>query len=130
MNQIEEALTGLISKDPAIVNENANKDSDTFSTMRDLTAGIVSKSYALNHFITKARCRCTSKRGHTFHDLDYHPFQPLTNCCLIDAKNMLHNGFEIGNANVTSPKSIQTASAQLVQIIANVSSSQYGGCNG
>ena len=41
---------------------------------------------------------------------------------------MLHNGFEIGNANVTSPKSIQTASAQLVQIIANVSSSQYGGC--
>ncbi|RRJ51609.1 anaerobic ribonucleoside-triphosphate reductase, partial [Pseudomonas aeruginosa] len=60
--------------------------------------------------------------------LDYHPFQPLTNCCLIDAKSMLKNGFEIGNANVTSPKSIQTASAQLVQIIANVSSSQYGGC--
>lgn len=29
---------------------------------------------------------------------------------------------------MTSPKSIQTASAQLVQIIANVSSSQYGGC--
>ena len=50
MNQIEEALTGLISKDPAIVNENANKDSDTFSTMRDLTAGIVSKSYALNYY--------------------------------------------------------------------------------
>ena len=41
---------------------------------------------------------------------------------------MLENGFEIGNAHVTSPKSIQTASAQLVQIIANVSSSQYGGC--
>lgn len=53
MNQIEEALTGLISKDPAIVNENANKDSDTFSTMRDLTAGIVSKSYALNHLLPK-----------------------------------------------------------------------------
>ncbi len=41
---------------------------------------------------------------------------------------MLHNGFEIGNAKYNSPKSIQTASAQLVQIIANVSSSQYGGC--
>ncbi|RIL82845.1 anaerobic ribonucleoside-triphosphate reductase, partial [Staphylococcus equorum] len=63
-----------------------------------------------------------------FHDLDYHPFQPLTNCCLIDAESMLAHGFEIGNANVTSPKSIQTATAQLVQIIANVSSSQYGGC--
>lgn len=41
---------------------------------------------------------------------------------------MLKHGFQIGNATVTSPKSIQTASAQLVQIIANVSSSQYGGC--
>lgn len=41
---------------------------------------------------------------------------------------MLSEGFQIGNATVTSPKSIQTASAQLVQIIANVSSSQYGGC--
>ena len=67
MNQIEEALTGLISKDPAIVNENANKDSDTFSTMRDFNnRGIVSKSYALNYLLPKARCRCTSKRGHTF----------------------------------------------------------------
>ena len=37
-------------------------------------------------------------------------------------------GLRLGNANVTTPKSIQTASAQLVQIIANVSSSQYGGC--
>lgn len=112
MNQIEEALTGLISKDPAIVNENANKDSDTFSTMRDLTAGIVSKSYALNHLLPKHVADAHQRGDIHFHDLDYHPFQPLTNCCLIDAKNMLHNGFEIGNANVTSPKSIQTASAQ------------------
>ena len=43
-------------------------------------------------------------------------------------KRYVRNGFEIGNANVTTPQSIQTASAQLVQIIANVSSSQYGGC--
>lgn len=65
MNQIEEALTGLISKDPAIVNENANKDSDTFSTMRDLTAGIVSKSYALNHLLPKT-LQMHIKEGHTF----------------------------------------------------------------
>ncbi|WP_320077080.1 anaerobic ribonucleoside-triphosphate reductase, partial [Klebsiella pneumoniae] len=86
-----------------------------------------SKSYALNHLLPKHVADAHQRGDIHFHDLDYHPFQPLTNCCLIDAKNMLHNGFEIGNANVTSPKSIQTASAQLVQIIANVSSSQYGG---
>lgn len=128
MNQLEQSLTGLIEKDPTIVNENANKDSNTFSTMRDLTAGIVSKSYALNYLLPKHIAEAHQNGDIHFHDLDYHPFQPLTNCCLIDAKSMLKNGFEIGNANVTSPKSIQTASAQLVQIIANVSSSQYGGC--
>ena len=41
---------------------------------------------------------------------------------------MLGNGFKIGNAEVESPKSIQTATAQISQIIANVASSQYGGC--
>lgn len=128
MNQLEQSLTGLIEKDPTIVNENANKDSNTFSTMRDLTAGIVSKSYALNYLLPKHIAQAYESGDIHFHDLDYHPFQPLTNCCLIDAESMLKNGFEIGNANVTSPKSIQTASAQLVQIIANVSSSQYGGC--
>lgn len=42
---------------------------------------------------------------------------------------MLNNGFKIGNADVESPKSIQTATAQISQIIANVASSQYGGCS-
>ena len=49
--------------------------------------------------------------------------------CLIDFKGMLNNGFKIGNADVESPKSIQTATAQISQIIANVASSQYGGCS-
>ena len=35
----------------------------------------------------------------------------------------------MGNADVDSPKSIQTATAQMAQIIANVASSQYGGCS-
>ncbi|VHM77870.1 anaerobic ribonucleoside triphosphate reductase [Streptococcus pyogenes] len=63
-----------------------------------------------------------------YHDLDYSPYTPMTNCCLIDFKGMLANGFKIGNAEVESPKSIQTATAQISQIIANVASSQYGGC--
>lgn len=128
MNKLEQDLKHLITKDPTVVNENANKDSATFSTMRDLTAGVVSKSYALNYLLPEHVATAHKKGDIHFHDLDYHPFQPLTNCCLIDAESMLKNGFQIGNATVTSPKSIQTAFAQLVQIIANVSSSQYGGC--
>jgi len=61
--------------------------------------------------------------------LDYSPYTPMTNCCLIDFEGMLRNGFKIGNAEVESPKSIQTATAQISQIIANVASSQYGGCS-
>lgn len=53
----------------------------------------------------------------------------MTNCCLIDFREMLTNGFKIGNAEVESPHSIQTATAQMSQIIANVASSQYGGCS-
>ena len=64
-----------------------------------------------------------------YHDLDYTPWSPMTNCCLIDFREMLTNGFKIGNAEVESPHSIQTATAQMSQIIANVASSQYGGCS-
>lgn len=51
----------------------------------------------------------------------------MTNCCLVDVKGMLRDGFKLGNAVIDSPKSIQTAAAQISQIIANVASSQYGG---
>ena len=64
-----------------------------------------------------------------YHDLDYHPYAPMTNCCLIDFQQMLTQGFKMGNADVEPPRSIQTATAQISQIIANVASSQYGGCS-
>lgn len=86
MTTLETSLTRLITKDPTILNENANKDSNTFSTMRDLTAGTVSKSYALDHLLPKHVAHAHQSGDIHFHDLDYHPFQPLTNCCLIDAK--------------------------------------------
>ncbi|MFX3803913.1 anaerobic ribonucleoside-triphosphate reductase, partial [Streptococcus suis] len=57
------------------------------------------------------------------------PYTPMTNGCLIDFKGMLAQGFKRGNADVESPKSIQTAPAQISQIIANVASSHSGGCS-
>lgn len=41
-------LKKLQERDKTIVNENANKDSRTFSTQRDLTAGTVAKAEGLN----------------------------------------------------------------------------------
>ena len=117
----------LLNKDQTVVNENANKDSEVFNTHRDLTAGIVGKSIGLK--MLPAHVANAHQKGDIhYHDLDYSPYTPMTNCCLIDFKGMLANGFKIGNAEVESPKSIQTATAQISQIIANVASSQYGGC--
>lgn len=121
-------LERLQENDPTLIHENANKDCRVFNTQRDLTAGAVGKTLGLKlmpEHIAKAHLRGDIH----YHDLDYTPWSPMTNCCLIDFKEMLTNGFKIGNAEVESPHSIQTATAQMAQIIANVASSQYGGCS-
>lgn len=124
----QKKLGQLFNGKETVVHENANKDSKIFSTRRDLTAGMVGKSLGLTMMpqtVAKAHLRGDIH----YHDLDYSPLTSMTNCCLIDFKNMLANGFKIGNADVEPPKSIQTATAQMSQIIANVASSQYGGCS-
>lgn len=127
-SDINKAIEKLVNRDENIVNENANKDSLIFNTQRDLTSGTVAKAIGLK-MIPKHVANAHQKGEIHYHDLDYSPYQPLTNCCLIDFKEMLTKGFKIGNADVDSPKSIQTATAQMAQIIANVASSQYGGCS-
>lgn len=124
----ENRLERLVKGDPTIVNENANKDSEVFSTQRDLTAGTVGKTIGLTmmpEHIAKAHLRGDIH----WHDLDYTPLSPMTNCCLIDFKEMLTNGFKIGNAYMESPNSIGVAVSQVAQIIQSVASSQYGGCS-
>ncbi|WP_414045572.1 anaerobic ribonucleoside-triphosphate reductase [Macrococcus equi] len=127
-NNLQESLNRLINKSPEIIHENANKDADVFNTLRDLTAGTVAKSIGLDMLPEHVRLAHENGDIH-FHDLDYHPYMPMTNCCLIDIPGMLKSGFKIGNATVATPKSIQTAAAQIAQIIASVASSQYGGCS-
>ena len=125
---IDETIGRLISKEPSTVNENANKDSEAFNTRRDLTAGVTGKAIGLR--MLPLHVSNAHQKGEIhFHDLDYSPYEPMTNCCLINFKGMLKNGFRMGNADIESPKSIQTAAAQIAQIIANVASCQYGGCS-
>ena len=121
-------LEQLFDRTSRIVHENANKDSHVFNTQRDLEAGVVSRALGLRMLpgiVAKAHLRGDIH----WHDLDYSPVTPETNCCLIDFDEMFKHGFKIGNAWVSSPRSIQTATAQMSQIIANVASLQYGGCS-
>ena len=125
---VTQRLTKLSQRDASIIHENANKDSEVFNTQRDLMAGTVGKAFGLK-MLAPHVANAHLKGDIHYHDLDYHPYLPMTNCSLIDFKEMFEHGFKIGNADVESPKSIQTATAQMAQIIANVASSQYGGCS-
>lgn len=119
-------LHQYFSGDRNIINENANKDHRVFNTQRDLIAGTVSRAIGLKmlpDIVAKAH-----QRGDIhWHDLDYSPVLPETNCSLPDFKGMLAHGFKIGNANVSSPKSIETAIALITQIIAEIGGLQFGG---
>jgi ribonucleoside-triphosphate reductase len=125
---VNHSVGRLVGKEQTVVHENANKDADVFNTQRDLTAGAVGKAIGLR-MLPDHVANAHAKGDLHYHDLDYHPYAPMTNCCLIDFRTMLAEGFRIGNAQVDPPRSIQTATAQISQIIANVSSSQYGGCS-
>ncbi|AVK63738.1 anaerobic ribonucleoside-triphosphate reductase [Lactobacillus sp. CBA3606] len=125
---VRDRIEQLFSRDANVVHENANKDSNVFNTQRDLEAGAASRAIGLKmlpDLVAKAHLRGDIH----WHDLDYSPVTPETNCCLIDFDGMFKNGYKIGNAEVASPRSIQTATAQMAQIIANVASLQYGGCS-
>ncbi len=121
-------IRGLVEQSNAeLLNENANKDSKVIPTQRDLLAGIVSKHYASRHILPKDVVQAHESGELHYHDLDYAPFFPMFNCMLVDLKNMLTHGFRMGNAEIDTPKSIQTATAVTAQIIAQVASHIYGG---
>lgn len=126
-SELHAKLMGLVHKtDVEATTENANKDANVFPVMRDLMAGIVSKQFASN-FLPKDILEAHRDGDIHFHDLDYSPFLPFTNCCLVDLKGMLDKGFRLGNAKIESPRSIGVACAVTSQIIAQVASHQYGG---
>lgn len=125
---LAKSIQGLITlSNKEITNENANKDAKVFPVQRDLLAGIVSKHFAHSGLLPREVIDAHDSGDIHYHDLDYAPFLPMTNCCLVDLKGMLQNGFKLGNAQIESPKSIGVACAIMAQITAQVASHQYGG---
>lgn len=123
---IEVQINKLLNRDESVVHENANKDSRMFSTGRDLTAGSVAKAVGLKQLPEKVKEAHLAGEIH-IHDLDFFPYQAMTNCCLVNFKDMLENGFKIGNAQMSTPQSIQVAVSHISSIVAAVGASQYGG---
>ena len=120
-------ITGIINKtNHAVLKENGNTDASALPAQRDLTAGEVAKVFA-KHMLPEDVYEAHERGAIHYHDMTFAPANKWTNCCLVDVKGMLKNGFELGGASIESPKSIEVAASVIAQIIAQVSSHQYGG---
>lgn len=127
VNVLDKKIDELIHMNQTITTENANKDANVWSTKRDLLAGIAARDYGMRYLLPKEISAAHKEGILHWHDSDYSPMFSLYNCMLIDYKGMFEKGFSIGNAEIESPKSINTATALMAQIVANVSSNIYGG---
>ena len=119
-------LTLVAGKDRELAEENANKNTRMISTQRDYLAGIASKDISLNLILPKDVSKAHNEGIIHFHDLDYF-IQQSHNCCLVNIRDMLDNGTMMNDKLIESPKSFQVACTVMTQIIAAVSSNQYGG---
>lgn len=119
-------VESLLNRDPLVVDENANKDSNVLGTQRDLLAGVVSKEYALEELLPPDVAHAHKSGLIHIHDLDY-SLGGYFNCSLPDFPSLLRNGFQMGGASIQPPKSIRTAAEVIPQIVVNTSSNQYGG---
>ena len=106
--------------------ENSNKDPETLPTQRDYIAGEVSKQITMNELLPEEIIEAHNEGIIHFHDADYF-IQHMHNCCLVNLDDMLQNGTVITGTYIDSPKTFSTACNISTQIIAQVSSHQYGG---
>lgn len=117
----------LSGKKNDVSKENANKDPRQFFTMRDLVAGETCKKIYKDFIMDKKLLRLHNKGAVHVHDLDYRAMKAMTNCSLINLKDMLLNGTCIQGKLIHDIHSLQVAVTVTTQIIAAVGSSQYGG---
>ena len=126
-NTIDDRVLSLLNgENEDIQQENANKNPNIVSTMRDYMAGEVSKDISQRYLIPSDIYDAHKEGIIHFHDMDYFAM-PIHNCCLINLDDMLQNGTIISGTQIDKPHTFSTACNIASQIVAQVASSQYGG---
>lgn len=125
-NSTDDAILELLNRQGETMKENSNKDGRVIATQRDLIAGEISKDLVRRKILPTHITQAHDEGVLHFHDADFF-MSPMFNCCLVNIKDMLDNGTVINGKLIESPKSFQVACTVLTQIIANVSSNQFGG---
>jgi ribonucleoside-triphosphate reductase len=126
-NTTDDTILSLINlANEELKQENANKNPVVNSTQRDYMAGEVSKDITRRLILPKEVVKAHDEGTIHFHDSDYF-IQKMHNCDLVNLEDMLQNGTVISGTLVEKPHSFATACNIATQIIAQVSSNQYGG---
>ena len=126
-NTTDDSILSLINlSNEELKQENANKNPVVNSTQRDYMAGEVSKDLTRRLLLPKDVVKAHDDGVLHFHDMDYFA-QRMYNCCLVGLDDMLQNGTVVSGTLVEKPHSFATACTIATQIIAQVSSNQYGG---
>jgi ribonucleoside-triphosphate reductase len=126
-NTTDDSILSLINlANEELKQENANKNPVVNSTQRDYMAGEVSKDITRRLILPKEVVKAHDEGTIHFHDSDYF-IQKMHNCDLVNLEDMLQNGTVISGTLVEKPHSFATACNIATQIIAQVSSNQYGG---
>lgn len=126
-NTTDKSILELLNRDnEELMNENSNKNAVVAATQRDLIAGESSKDISRRKLIPTYIVQAHDEGTIHWHDMDY-TLSPIFNCCLINLEDMFKRGTVINEKLVEEPKSFSTACTIATQIIAQISSNQYGG---
>lgn len=106
--------------------ENANKNVSVASVQRDYIAGEVNRDLTMRVLLPQEIVEAHKSGVLHFHDSDFFAMR-IANCCLVNLDDMLQNGTVITDTMIEKPHSFSTACNIATQIIAQVSSCQYGG---
>lgn len=104
---------------------NANSDSALVTTQKAIVYNELNSELYKKFFLTQKEERAMSDGYIYIHDrgsrLD------TMNCCIYDMKNLITQGFFMGNLDYVEPKSLDVAFDLIGDVTLNAASSQYGG---
>ncbi len=105
--------------------ENSNTDSALVSTKRSLIFNQLNKELYQKFFLTTEELQAARDGYIYIHDMSAR--RDTMNCCLFNVKQVLMNGFEMGNLWYNEPKTLNVAFDVIGDIVLSAASQQYGG---
>jgi ribonucleoside-triphosphate reductase len=125
-NNVFDQMQDVMDQKSEDIRDNANKSGDKLGTLRAMFSDICCKEFVKERITPKHLAEEQEKLIYE-HDRNYRNI-PFTNCELVNYRDMMKNGFHVGQTYIHDIKGITTAVALLSQIIAHVTSTTYGGC--